>query len=130
MFQFYSRETRRRRRQLKLLLFPTIFAISKVSLNKFKMAGLVDYSSSESDQEENVLSPMETSRTSIKLPMLLQVKETNQTTSKIHQMRTSTRTLNEIETVEKHQGRTRSFEHVEGNWATHIYIDCKLQFIQ
>lgn len=104
------------------------FCYSESFTKLIKMAGLVDYSSSESDEEEKVLSPMETSRTSIKLPMLLQVKETNQNTSKNHQVRTS-RALNEIETVEKHQGRTRSFEHVEGNWATHIYIDCKLQLI-
>lgn len=29
---------------------------------------------------------------------------------------------------EVHEGRIRSFEHLEGNWATHIGVSCKGQW--
>lgn len=73
------------------------------------MTSLVDYSSSESDDPTE--EPPSNARPVSKLPMLLKVEENKKSNKN---------------SEEDHQMRIRSFEHVEGNWATHVYIDCKL----
>jgi hypothetical protein len=30
-----------------------------------------------------------------------------------------------LDNTEDHEGRIRSFEHLEGNWATHISVPCE-----
>lgn len=32
----------------------------------------------------------------------------------------------EVDNKDLHMGRTRTFAHVAGNWATYLYIPCKL----
>jgi hypothetical protein len=78
------------------------------------MNSLVNYSSSESESEDEVpLKPQEItvkSKTTNKLPMLLSIdKKTNC----------------DKDNPEDHQMRQRSIPHVEGNWATHVFIDCE-----
>lgn len=68
------------------------------------MKNLVEYSSSESDEGDHPKAAK-----SQKLPMLLPLKK---------------KEASEDE-PEEHLGRTRQFGHVEGNWATHVFIDCK-----
>jgi len=72
------------------------------------MESLVDYSSSEaSDEEKSQLAAL-----NITLPMLLPAQDNSST--------------NIRDCPQDHQMRSRSFEHCEGNWATHVYIDCPL----
>ena len=33
--------------------------------------------------------------------------------------------LEDVDSKDLHMGRTRTFEHVAGNWATYLYIPCK-----
>lgn len=72
------------------------------------MKNLVAYSSSESESEEQ----HEEKPKKQALPMLLP--------------RPSTKAEKSFDEPENHEMRQRSFGHVEGNWATHVYIDCKL----
>lgn len=71
------------------------------------MRNLVEYSSSEGEEEDQ---PVKLITKATKLPMLLQVD--------------SSKTL-EKTSSEDHQMRIRSIPHVEGNWATHVFIECK-----
>ncbi|CRK86712.1 CLUMA_CG000545, isoform A [Clunio marinus] len=77
------------------------------------MKNLVDYSSSESDECEKEVKLKDSEKCKRKLPMLLSVSD-----KKIKN-----------ECREDHQMRIRSIPHVEGNWATHVYVDCPLNEI-
>lgn len=78
------------------------------------MKNLVEYSSSESENEDNEQKNPPNEQKKQVLPMLLPRLITKD--EKLH------------EDPESHEMRIRSFGHVEGNWATHVYIDCKLSF--
>lgn len=86
------------------------------------MKNLVEYSSSESENEEQAEATVQPAMPKVtvvqlakprtnKLPMLLETKSLNS---------------QQKESPEEHQMRTRSIPHVEGNWVTHVFIDCKL----
>lgn len=88
------------------------------------MKNLVEYSSSDSDSEEDDCSVVPAKKMkkedqvvqpkrSVKLPMLLSVEKPQAKGSR-----------------EDHQMRTRAIPHVEGNWATHVFIDCKFYLFQ
>lgn len=79
------------------------------------MNNLVNYSSSSEDEVSNKedfdepVAPL--IKRKLKLPMLLPVE--------------SKKSRNTIESGEWHQNRIRSIPHAEGNWASHIFIECK-----
>lgn len=78
------------------------------------MKNIVDYSSSDTEEEEKLESRTVQSKTTKlprRLPMLLQIENEKKDESNL--------------SVD-HQMRVRSILHVEGNWATHVFIDCRL----
>lgn len=76
------------------------------------MKSLVEYSgsddSSDDDDKDNDAVPPK--KMKLQLPMLLDQKGADN---------------DRDETPEHHQMRTRSIPHVEGNWASHIRVDCE-----
>lgn len=76
------------------------------------MSKLVEYSSSESEDESRS-KPAAAVASTMKLPMLLKVESS----------------VSRRDSPSDHQNRTRQIPHVEGNWATHVFIDCKLAMI-
>lgn len=72
------------------------------------MNNLVNYSSSESDDETE--SNTSKNQIKVKLPVPFQKAKNNNS---------------EYNNKELHQGRNRTIKHEAGNWASHIYIDCK-----
>lgn len=72
------------------------------------MKNLVDYSSSDDDDIQSVAPNI--NRVKLPMPFLDKAdkKEANS------------------EDPEAHQMRVRSIPHIEGNWASHVFIDCKL----
>lgn len=75
------------------------------------MKNLVDYSSSnESSDNEEIIQPVKSKKIKLQLPMLLD-----------HSIKVEDRD----DEPENHQMRIRSIPHIEGNWASHIHIDCK-----
>ena len=72
------------------------------------MNKLVNYSSSESSDDDE--SNTSNNQVKIKLPVPFQKAEDNNS---------------EYNNKELHQGRNRTIKHEAGNWASHIYIDCK-----
>lgn len=87
------------------------------------MKNLVAYSSSESESSEEIDKPRPVKRVkkddeqpvelkrNQRLPMLLTIEKSE-----------------DKDAPENHQMRIRSIPHVEGNWATHVFIECKLLF--
>lgn len=75
------------------------------------MKNLVDYSSSEDDDIESVAPNINR----VKLPMPFLDKSDKKEN-------------NPEEDPKEHQMRIRSIPHTEGNWASHVFIDCKLLF--
>lgn len=68
------------------------------------MNKLVNYSSSSSEDENEVIQP---ARKKVKLPMPFE-------TSKI----------GEVDDPTEHDGRKRQIPHIAGNWSCHVFIDC------
>lgn len=100
------------------LIIPDFCLLFSKKSNSSKMNNLVSYSSSE-DEEGTVVVPEVTKQPvapstsrKTKLPMLLKV-ETKK--SRINDQ------------PEEHQNRVRSIPHIEGNWASHVFIECKLK---
>lgn len=83
----------------------------KKSKKRLQMKNLVEYSGSDDssdndDKDKDVVPPK---KTKLQLPMLLDQKSA----------------VDRDEKPEHHQMRTRSIPHVEGNWASHIKVDCE-----
>jgi hypothetical protein len=83
---------------------------------------LVDYSSSDEDESTPVkdqpapnLKRKREDHTSIDLPPL---------PSKFHDLYASTTRVSTRDDPSLHNGRKRVTPHIEGNWPTHLYIEC------
>ena len=87
---------------------------------------LVDYSDSESESDSpcdaeaefnNVVQPLTSRRSVSKLPTLPQ---------SFHSLYASNVRTGTQDDPSLHAGRVRQVPHVEGNWPTHIFLECKL----
>jgi hypothetical protein len=86
------------------------------------MNGLVNYSSSDDGSETEVeindisKAAVPGCKRKVQLPMLLP---------------SETKKARIVDQPEHHQNRVRSIPHTEGNWASHVYIECDyhLEFI-
>lgn len=75
------------------------------------MKNLVEYSSSSESEDDDEHEEVVRKKIKLDLPMLLDCKDV---------MNSGTN-----DQTENHQMRVRSIPHIEGNWASHIRIDCK-----
>jgi U6 snRNA phosphodiesterase len=83
------------------------------------MKNLVEYSSSDSEDEARLLPPLEK-----KAKVIMKVNE--ELKPKLPMLLPSAKQSLEVKYCpEEHQSRIRSVPHVEGNWATHVFIECK-----
>lgn len=74
------------------------------------MKNLVDYSSSDSNSENDEKKQEVQQRKPVKLPMLLDTAAQS----------------SQKNDPSEHQNRIRAIPHIEGNWASHVHIECKL----
>ena len=94
------------------------------------MTPLVDYPDSETDGEEiPVKEKIKRRRVSAKerntQPSPVAVSDLPPLPSSFHDLYTSTTRASTLDDPSLHGGRKRAVPHVEGNWATHVSLECK-----
>jgi U6 snRNA phosphodiesterase len=92
---------------------------------------LVDYASSDEDEVQNENQNEDSSKT-VQTPANLKRKHEDEPPSdlpplpsKFHDLYASTVRVSTTDNPSLHGGRKRAAPHVEGNWPTHLYIECK-----
>lgn len=85
---------------------------------------LVDYASSSDEDEEEVQSPNDTKTATLKRKRDEETSELPPLPSKFHDLYASTTRVSTRDDPTLHGGRKRITPHVEGNWPTHLYIEC------
>jgi hypothetical protein len=95
---------------------------------------LVDYSSSDADEEEVEDAKKRNSSELTAPSMTLKRKRESESASvlpplpsKFHDLYASTSRLSTRDDPSLHGGRKRVIPHIEGNWPTHLYIECMSQ---
>jgi hypothetical protein len=84
---------------------------------------LVDYSSSDEDEEDT--QPTNDPNTATLKRKREETLELPPLPSKFHDLYASTTRVSTRDDPALHGGRKRVSPHVEGNWPTHLYIECK-----
>jgi hypothetical protein len=88
---------------------------------------LVDYASSDGEDEEDVELATTTDSTSYALKRKREETDLPPLPSKFHDLYASTTRVSTRDDPSLHGGRKRITPHVEGNWPTHLYIECEFQ---
>ena len=84
---------------------------------------LVDYSSSDEDEDDT--QPTNHSKTATLKRKREEALDLPPLPSKFHDLYASTTRVSTRDDPALHGGRKRVSPHVEGNWPTHLYIECK-----
>ena len=95
------------------------------------MTPLVDYPDSETDGEE-ILVKEKIKRRCVSVkerdarPSPIAASDLPPLPSSFHDLYTSATRASTLDDPSLHGGRKRAVPHIEGNWSTHVYLECKL----
>ena len=90
---------------------------------------LVDYTSSEDEDEEDAKSPNTALPASLKRKRNWSSSDLPPLPSKFHDLYASATRISTRDDPSLHGGRKRVTPHLEGNWPTHLYIECMCRLV-
>lgn len=86
---------------------------------------LVDYSNSEDSQEESLEPKTKIAKTAAKRKRGSPSADLPPLPDSFHDLYASTIRVSNQDDPALHEGRQRLAPHVEGNWPSHVYIECR-----